>query len=201
MRETFPIRLAVVDDMRPIIRMIDEAAAWLVTKGTDQWAKPWPSETARDARVRRGLRDRRTWIVEDHGIPVATVTHRRQGNQKLWTAEEQRDPAVYVSRLIVSRKFAGNQIGSALIDWAGQRALWGWNAQWIRIDVWTTNVALHNYYEKRGFRWIRTCDLKEPDRYPSAALFQKPTAEIDPESASWFRERPNSDGSLLTAES
>ena len=200
MRDILPIRPAAVGDMETIIGLIDEAAAWLPSKGTDQWAQPWPSEAARDARVRRGLRDRRTWIVEDHGIPVATATYRQNGNQKLWTPLEQREPAVYLSRLIVARKYAGYEIGAALVDWAGQRGLWGWNAQWTRIDVWTTNVALHNYYEKRGFRWIRTCDLKEPDRYPSAALFQKPTAEIDPESASLFTELPNSDGSLLTAE-
>ena len=201
MREILLIRPAAVSDMGTIIGLINEAAAWLPSKGTDQWANPWPSESARDARVRRGLRDRRTWIVEDRGVTVATVTYRQNGNQKLWTPVEQREPAVYLSRLIVTRKYAGYEIGAALIDWAGQRGLWGWNAQWARIDVWTTNVALHNYYEKRGFRWIRTCDLKEPDCYPSAALFQKPTAEIDPESASWFRELPDSDGSLLTAES
>ena len=179
MADTLPIRPAVMDDMKTIISLIDRTASWLGTKGTDQWAKPWPNEPARDARVRRGIQTGRTWMVEDGAELVATVTYRQNGNQKLWTAEEQRDPAVYVSRLIVSRERAGDEIGAALIDWAGRRALKAWGAQWIRIDVWTTNITLHNYYKERHFRPVRVCEFDDPDSYPSAALFQKPTAEID----------------------
>lgn len=177
------IRPAAIDDMKTIIGMISQAAAWLGGKGIDQWATPWPSETARDARVLWGIRSGKTWIAEDGQEPVATITYRQHGHQKLWTPQEQRDPAVYVSQLIVNREYAGNEIGVALTDWAGGRALRIWRALWIRVDVWTTNLALHNYYEKRKFRFVRTCQFDEPHSYPSAALFQKPTAEIDGEAA------------------
>jgi Acetyltransferase (GNAT) family len=180
------IRPAAVDDMKTIISLIDQTAAWLGTKGTDQWAKPWPNEPARDGRVSRGIHTGGTWIVEARGEPVATVTYRQNGNQKLWTIQEQRDPAVYVSRLIVSRERAGDEIGAALIDWVGYRALKAWKAQWIRIDVWTTNIALQNYYKERKFRSVRVCEFEDPDSYPSAALFQKPTAEIDEAAAARF---------------
>jgi GNAT superfamily N-acetyltransferase len=186
MRDNFPIRPAEVDDMDTIIGLIDEAAAWLETKGTDQWAAPWPTRAARDARVLRGIRRGATWMVEDHGDPIATVTYWRKGNQKLWTTEEQRVPAVYVSRLIVSRRHMGDQIGAALIDWAGYQALAAWEAQWIRIDVWTTNEALHNYYDKRGFQHYSIREFGEDEYYPSAALFQKPTSEIDLDSVCRF---------------
>ncbi len=186
MTENLEIRPAVAGDMKTIIGLIDEARAWLPTRGTDQWARPWPTEAARDARVRRGLRERNTWMVMDDGAAIATVTSRKYGNQKLWTAGEQREPAVYVSRLIVSRAYSGNQIGSGLLDWAGYRALQSWQAQWIRIDVWTTNLALHEYYEKRGFRHVRICEFDDPDSYPSAALFQKPTTEIDERAVARF---------------
>src|ERR1035441_8913531 len=96
-------------------------------------------------------------MVEENGSPVATVTYRQHGNQTLWTRDERSQPAVYVSRLVVVRRAAGRGIGAALIDWAGQGGVRDWNAQWIRIDVWTANVALHNYFEKRGFRHCRTC--------------------------------------------
>ena len=170
--------------MKTIIGLIGEAAAWLETKGTDQWARPWPDEAARDKRISRGIRSRSTWIAEDHGKAVATVTYRGKGNPNLWTASEQRDRAVYVSRLIVSRERAGDEIGSALIDWAAYQALKGWGAEWIRIDVWTTNIALHNYYKERQFISVRVCEME--DNYPSAALFQKPTAEIDEAAATRF---------------
>jgi GNAT superfamily N-acetyltransferase len=185
------IRPAVADDMKAIIGLIDEARAWLPSKGTDQWAKPWPNPAARNARVLRDLNAARTWLVEDDDhIPVATVTSSPEGNQRLWTPEEQAESAAYVARLVVSRRHGGERIGEALIDWAGSRAVRDWCAKWIRIDVWTTNEALHNYYEKRGFQRYGICEFYEDEYYPSAALFQKPTVEIDQDSVSRFIELP-----------
>jgi len=198
MTEILQVRRGAADDFELILAMIDEAATWLRDKQTDQWAQPWPSRAARDERVRRGLRDGGTWIVEEHGVPIATITYRPTGNLRLWTRRQRRQPSVYVSRLIVRRSHAGLGIGEALVDWAGLRALRDWGAQWIRIDVWTTNVALHNYYEKRGFHFCRIAEVKEipnrngrnggPDRWPSAALFQKPTDDVDATAAQRFEE-------------
>jgi GNAT superfamily N-acetyltransferase len=187
MTDKLQVRQGVVGDKRTIIGLIDEAADWLRTKNTDQWDKPWPSRRARDERVERGLRRGNTWIVEAESRPIATVTYRRHGNQGLWTKSEDDEPAVYVSRLIVSRACAGLGIGAALVDWAAARAVTDWHARWIRIDVWTSNTALHEYYEKRGFRYLRTCPY-DPKFYPSAALFQKSTEEIDVAAASQFEE-------------
>jgi hypothetical protein len=47
---------------------------------------------------------------------------------------------------------------------------------------------LHNYYEKRGFQHYKVREFTKEEYYPSAALFQKPTAEIDQESAARFSE-------------
>lgn len=183
------VRRADADDLPVILRMIDEAAAWLRTKDTKQWDVPWPTEAARNARVLRGLRGGYTWIAEERGTPVATITYRQHGNQTLWTRRERLEPAVYISRLIVIRDAAGRGIGAAMIDWTTRRAVRDWGAKWIRIDVWTTNVALHNYYEKRGFRFWRKCPFDQ-ETYPSAALFQKPAAEIDEAAAARFVEVP-----------
>jgi GNAT superfamily N-acetyltransferase len=188
MTENLKVRQAVAGDLDAILGMIDEAAEWLRTKETDQWARPWPTEAARDARVRRGLYGD-TWIVEQDGRAIATVTSRRHGNQALWTHREQLEPAVYLSRLIVTRRAAGLWIGAALIDWAAQRAVRDWSAQWVRIDVWTTNEALHNYYEKRGFRFCRISPF-DKEAYPSAALFQRPASELDEAAAARFTESP-----------
>jgi RimJ/RimL family protein N-acetyltransferase len=186
-QDILTIRPATSGDTRVILDLINEAAEWLRTKGTDQWNAPWPNTEARDARVLRSLRHGSTWIVEKDGSAVATITYRRHGSTVLWTERERGEPAVYVSRLIVTRRAAGRHIGTALSDWAGQRALWDWGAQWVRIDVWTTNEALHNYYEKRGFRFCRVCVVDERT-YPSAALFEKPTREVDVAAAARFTE-------------
>jgi GNAT superfamily N-acetyltransferase len=178
MTRVLQIRQATTADMQAIIGLIDEASAWLGLKGTDQWAQPWPSRRARDHRVRRGLRSGRTWIVSDQDCIVATVTGCQGANlPMLWDRTERAESAVYVSRLIVNRRAAGQGIGANLIDWVGARAWHEWGARWIRIDVWTTNQDLHKYYETQGFHFRRICD---DANYPSGALFQKSTSSLMP---------------------
>lgn len=192
----FLIRPAEMRDMTVILGLIDEAAVWLNReKGTDQWQRPWPDRAARDQRIRRGIKNGRTWMVEDHhdaaaggGKPVATVSCGRGGNKKLWTARERAEYAVYISRLIVSRNYAGLGIGAALLNWAGLRGREDWRAEWIRLDVWTSNLELQAFYIKQGFANIRTYKFDNAWEYPSAALFQKPTQDIVSADAGRFRE-------------
>ena len=186
---TYRIRRAVTEDIPAIFDLIGSAAAWLQQyKDTDQWARPWPTESDRNARITRNVERGFTWMAEENGALAATVTYRDRGNPKLWTADELSEPAVYVSRLIVSRSQAGRGLGAALIDWAGLRGLDEWAASSIRVDVWTTNLALHEYYKRQGFEHLRTLEFEDPWEYPSAALFQKPIAAVDESSAAWFQE-------------
>jgi len=178
MTETLQVRRGTEADKATVISLIDEAAAWLDSLGIDQWARPWPTRAKRDERVVNGLRSGDTWMVQDSGLVIGTITYRSSGNEDLWTSVDRAEPAVYISRLMVTRSYAGLGIGSSLIDWAGKRAARAWDAQWIRVDVWTTNEALHNYYEKRGFDHVRICGY-DRETYPSSALFQKPITEID----------------------
>lgn len=181
----YSVRLATPADLELILDMIDDAAGWLRTRNTDQWSKPWPNRLERDLRVVRGLMACRTWLVEDDGIPVATVTYRPDGNQDLWTDAEQREPAVYMSRLVINRKYAGRGVGADLTNWAGARARREFGAETLRIDVWTDNYRLHEYYMGRGFTYLRK---HEDEAYPSAALFTKATADIKVAPETLFRE-------------
>jgi ribosomal protein S18 acetylase RimI-like enzyme len=179
------VRLATPDDLEVILGLIDDAADWLRTRKTSQWSKPWPNRLERDLRVVRGLMACRTWLVEDNGIPVATVTYREDGNHDLWTPEERLDPAAYMSRLVISRRYAGLGVGAELTDWAGARARREFRAETLRIDVWTDNYRLHEYYMGHGFSFVRQ---HKDDAYPSAVLLAKPTEDIKVAPESLFRE-------------
>ncbi|MGE5291432.1 MAG: GNAT family N-acetyltransferase [Micromonosporaceae bacterium] len=172
---TFRLSPANHRHLQLIIGLVEEAALWLRGKGTDQWERPWPSRAKRDARILRDLWARRTWIAWENGVPAATITADETANPMLWTGWERAEAATYVHRLVVARKYAGRGLGADLLDWAGNRAAKHYGAQWIRIDVWTTNTPLHRYYEAQGFKFVRYCSDPE---YPSGALFQKATDQI-----------------------
>jgi GNAT superfamily N-acetyltransferase len=161
-------------NLRAILDLIEGAADWLRYKDTNQWAAPWPDERQRDLRVLKGLQVRKTWIVWDGDRPAATVTTATRANPAVWAKPycqcNLSESAVYAHRLIAARDYSGFGLGTQLIDWAGLRARGEYGAKWIRIDVWTTNKALHDYYQSQGFGPCGRC----PDQsYPSGALFQK----------------------------
>jgi ribosomal protein S18 acetylase RimI-like enzyme len=179
-RHPFALRLATPDDLHEVRWLVGEATAWLRrTKDTDQWMKPWPNREARDQRLLAGLENRETWIVWDGQIPAATVTLATRPNPAAWSEPspdcDLSERAVYAQRLITARRYAGMRLGTELIDWAGLRGQRQYGAKWIRIDVWSSNTELHEYYKKNGFRPCGTC--ADPD-YPSGALFQKPVSAI-----------------------
>jgi GNAT superfamily N-acetyltransferase len=167
------------ENLETVLGLIEEASTWLGTTGTDQWAKPWPDKEGRDARVRRGLQVGKTWIVWDGEIPAATVTVATRSNRAVWSKPacecDLSERAVYVHRLITARNYAGWGLGAELIDWAGLRGRRDYGAKWIRIDVWTSNTALHEYYRRREFE---SCGFCADPSYPSGALFQKPVSKI-----------------------
>jgi GNAT superfamily N-acetyltransferase len=196
MTSTFQIARAEFTDehLKIVLGLIDGAATWLRSKDTKQWSTPWPDKERRDARVAKGLEGGKTWIVWDRDIPAATVTVARHPNPAVWPdwACDPVERAVYVHRLITARHYAGWGLGAELIDWVGLRAAEQYGAEWIRIDVWTSNKALHEYYRERGFKFV---DFS-PDRdYPSGALFQKPISDIEANSTPLIRQ-PTADNEL-----
>jgi len=177
------------ENLRTILGLVEEASEWLSRKGTDQWQKPWPSRRRRDARIRRGLKREATWIVWDGDRAVATVSMATKPKRKVWRGADCNlsAPAVYAHRLIVTRDYAGWELGAQLIDWTGLRAYRDYGARWIRIDVWSSNLALHEYYEKRGFISCGACRNR---RYPSGKLFQKDVLDIVEPVSMQFAESP-----------
>ncbi|XVQ13271.1 GNAT family N-acetyltransferase [Spirillospora sp. CA-255316] len=172
------------EDLKRIVYLIDETARWLSGKGTDQWRTPWPDRRSRDGRVRDGLRAGRTWMVWDRTWMrlAATVTVQTEPDLRLWPGAEL-DRAVFPCRLVVDRDYAGLGLGAELMDWVGYNARESYEAEFVRIDVWTTNKALHRYYERFGFQSRGLAPLAG---YPAAALFEKPTKVIDAPAGTLF---------------
>jgi hypothetical protein len=92
------LRQAEATSLTTIIGMIDNAAAWLRTIGTDQWARPWPSAADRNSRIQAGLARRTTWICWDQDTPAATLTVDPE-HDPYWSAGPQERPWTTNTRL------------------------------------------------------------------------------------------------------
>ena len=172
----FVLYLAVPGDLDKVVGLVREAADWLGSKCIDQWQKPWPDRAGHRERILNDLFKGKTWLVRDGKTTAATITIDTDEpldaeERSVWPAEENRRAALYVRRVIVSRRYARLGLGAALLDWAADVAKRDHGAELIRIDVRTTNVKLHAYYE--GQRFTRCPDPQELGDYPSQALFQR----------------------------
>jgi ribosomal protein S18 acetylase RimI-like enzyme len=180
-------------DFDEVHNLLIEASRWLETKDTDQWAKPWPDANGRVERVQKAIEAGRTWIVWDDDRPAATLTA-SPNDHEIWPESRRHDWAVYVRRIVVSRRHKGLGLGGQLLDWAGFRAHGEYGARWIRVDVWTTNTRLHDYYRNQGFTFCACSPIRG---YPSAALFQKPADQARLPDPPLFREDPKTAWPLM----
>ena len=181
-RYPFALRLAVPGDFDEVRSLVREAVEWLRTsKDTDQWARPWPDRARQGERILNDLLKGKTWIVWDDTTAAAAITIDTEepldlNEQPVWPAHKRHEQALYVRRVIVSRRYAGLGVGAALLDWAADVAKREHDVAFIRVDVWTTNRDLHAYYEHQRFIRCEGRDPRELADYPSQALFERAVA-------------------------
>jgi GNAT superfamily N-acetyltransferase len=168
------VRRARLADVEIIMQWRRELAAWLAARGVDQWSIPLP-RSAVAATVGSG----QTWIVQDADEPAATITLTAWPDvddlwkpdldpEALWYPADRPSDGLYVAKMMVPRARSGTALGSEMLDWAAGRA-YDSGLTWLRLDAWTTNPGLHDYYRGQGFQHVRTVVSRI-----SGACFQRP---------------------------
>lgn len=122
---------------------------------------------------RASIDEERAWVVVDSGKVLGTVS-RGPVDRDFWTDEDHPETAFHLYKLIVARQAAGRHLGARLVDWASRLAAME-GRDWVRIDTWRTNEGLHSYYERLGFRHVRT---ESPSHRLSGWLAQRPTTAL-----------------------
>jgi GNAT superfamily N-acetyltransferase len=147
----------------------DEAGEWLSTKGTDQYRGGLDMDEVH-ANIDRDF-DRYPfvgWLVDGEVVAMMALI---APEAEFWTPEELAEPQTYISRFFVVEH--GKGYGAALLEAVVARArLEG--KHWVRLNCWSTNTKLHDYYIAQGFEYVRTCAI--PGRM-SGALFQREISE------------------------
>jgi GNAT superfamily N-acetyltransferase len=188
-------------DLDVVSELVREAAKWLrASKNTDQWAKPWPDRARQRERMLNDLLKGKTWLVWDGETAAATITVDADepldlNEQPVWPEHVRHRSALYVRRIVVARSYAGCGLGAALLDWAAGVAERDHGAALIRIDVWTTNLELHAYYERQRFTRLPGPgrDPRKLANYPSQALFEREVSKPGSDYTKLFLEEERND--------
>ncbi|NRQ34301.1 GNAT family N-acetyltransferase [Nonomuraea sp. NN258] len=165
-RPVLVARLAVESDTDRVIELRAESERWLAERGIQQWTAKW-DEVGRE-KIRRNIANRETWVFEDGGEVIATVTLNTRPDLDFWHPDTD-GPALYLYKLLVARHRAGEGLGADIVNWSvNQAARHGF--PWLRLDVWRTNEGLQRYYRELGFEHVRTVVVDGRD---SGACFQR----------------------------
>lgn len=160
------IRHATAADLPHIQQWRRDAAAWLAGKGSDQWSDTGLSMAEFTRRVVQSITAGETWLAVIDSSPRGTIAVDEHTDDGLWTPSELGE-CVVVHRMITDRLHRVPGLGAALLDVADARAR-DLGKPYVRLDAWTSNTGLHDYYRNQGFELVRTVAGR-----PSGALFQR----------------------------
>ncbi|WP_278264926.1 GNAT family N-acetyltransferase [Nocardia sp. AG03] len=168
---TVGMRPAILGDLPLICRLRVQRTAWLTARGSDQWTvagRGRPIEIFAGA-VGRSLDAGETWIAEVDGEAAGTITVNHRADPGLWSPWELAE-SVIVHFMIVDLRFAGRRVGHHMLTHAAHLAQHE-RRPWVRLDAWTTNTELHDYYRRAGFVLARIAGPATTG--PSRALFER----------------------------
>jgi GNAT superfamily N-acetyltransferase len=136
------VRLATLDDVPAVAAILDEATAFVRSKGTDQWPVPFPQGELRERVVGDEL-----YVVELDGETAGTFTLLLD-DPWFWGAREA--DAVYLHMLAIRRSYAGRGLGTRVVAWIARHARTCGRA-FIRLDCQRDLAGIRRYYEGLGF--------------------------------------------------
>jgi GNAT superfamily N-acetyltransferase len=143
----------------------DEAGEWLATKGTDQY-RGGLDMTRVHANIDHDFDNYPFvgWVVDGRVVAMMALI---DPEADFWTPEELAESQTYISRVFVVEH--GRDYGSALLEAVADQSRRD-GKRWIRLNCWSTNTRLHQYYITHGFEHMRTTDVRGR---MSGALFQR----------------------------
>jgi GNAT superfamily N-acetyltransferase len=136
------------EDLGAVIQIIDEAAAWLHSKGiTRQWPSPTPKEF-RD-RMEKDIAQREVYLAYLENIDEAVGTLRFEWcDMELWQCEQE--DGGYIHSFATRDGVRRRGVGAAMLAWAREHVRTR-GKQYLRLDCWGGNRALCQYYKQTGF--------------------------------------------------
>jgi len=148
---------ATVDDLRPIMRLYDEAIAHqqavsdLVWKGFDE------------RMVLSEIMEQRQWkiMIDDE---IACVFMTAYNDPAIWD-EKDKDSAIYIHRISTNPAFRGRGFTKFITNWAIDYAKTH-QIDFVRLDTWQENPKLHQIYLNAGFTYVGIKAISPTEHLP-----------------------------------
>ena len=140
------VTVAAPEDTAAIQQMLAEAAEWVDALGVVMWAEDERNPAATATEVAAG----QFAIATIDGDPAGAI--RFQTEDLLFWPDIAQERSAFVHRLVVSRRYKGRGVATALLGWAADRAR-RMGKTHLRLDCDANRPKLRALYERFGFRF------------------------------------------------
>lgn len=109
------------------------------------------------------IRENRQWkIVADNQIAcIFAITF----NDALIWKEKDKDPSIYIHRIVTNPSFRGNFYVKDIVKWAKEFGMKN-GKKFIRMDTFGDNQKLIDYYTQCGFNFLGLTTMTKADNLP-----------------------------------
>lgn len=159
-------------DIDTVAAMWVRSAAWLRSKGSDQWQYP-----VKMTNIEAAVAADACWLAYRDGTPIGTITLDTNAEPQYWTPEDEPNNALYIHRMVVEETGRGEEIGSAHLtgpenkpkQWGGVGCGWTPGARIERYTA-TTRIAGSSWCAPFPTRAVQVPVSSDPRRYASAVV-------------------------------
>lgn len=114
--------------------------------------------------VKAEVEESRQWkIMVDGRIACVFVT--AYTDAAIW-GEKDREPSVYLHRIVTNPEFRGRNFVGAIVEWAKQHGH-TLGKKLLRLDTWAENLKLKEVYLRNGFQFLGNAAPADPTSLPS----------------------------------
>ena len=147
------VRAATQEELPTVIRLLEEGAAWLNSKGIhDQW-RPGVFIKLKEE-ILEEISLGYVYLLFSRNEPVATMTL-RNSDDLIW--EDDAD-ALYLHRFTVSRDHQGNSYGDWFLKWAEKETAKRGKTR-LRVNCIASNSVLNKHFLERDFLMVGSKEL------------------------------------------
>ena len=145
------------DDIDIIFELYDEAVKFQKTVFNKQW------QGFERSLVETEISEGRQWkiISEDQVVCIFAITF----NDLLIWNEKDKDPAIYIHRIVTNPKFKGGAYVKEIVKWSKDYAR-SINKKYVRMDTWGDNKKLKEYYVSCGFEYLGETRMENTEGLP-----------------------------------
>lgn len=121
--------------------------------------------------VKKEIAEQRQYKILVDGV-VASIFAVTFNDPEIW-GEKDKDPSIYIHRIVTSPNFRGYGFVNNIIDWAKDYSK-NHSIQYIRMDTWADNEKLLAYYTGCGFAHVGSIKIEPnsglPKHYDNISL-------------------------------